>query len=118
MTVRARAAAGDLLHRLGDALPVAWRHEPVFGGGAVATAVTLALFLLRVAGPHAPELDPVTPRPVTPLQGPVVPRGTPPPAQPPAEVPRIAPGRPLSDVTVAPTPDGDRFGTFTPGRHP
>ena len=84
----------------------------------MAAGVTLALFLLRVAGPHAPELDPVPLSPVVPLHGPVVPRGVLPPAQPPAEVPRIAPGRPLSDVTVAPTPDGDRFGTFTPGRHP
>ena len=118
MTARARAVAGDLLHRLADALPVAWRHDPVFRGAAVATVVTLALFLLRVAGSHAPELDPVPPSPVMSLQSPVVPRGVPSPAQPPAEVPRIAPGRPLSDAAVAPPPDGDRFGTFTPGRHP
>jgi len=37
---------------------------------------------------------------------------------PPAEVPKIAPGHPLGDVTVAPTPDSDRFGTFKPEKHP
>lgn len=116
----ARAAVQDLLHRLADALPVTWRHDPIFRGTAIGAGVTLVLFLLRVAGPHAPELDPVLLRPAAPifLQGCVTPRGAPSPAQPPAEVPRIAPGRSLSDVTVAPTPNGDRFGTFTPGRHP
>ena len=116
----ARAAAGDLLHRLGDALPVAWRHDPVFRGAAVATGVTLALFLLRVAGPRAPELD----RPDLAAMPPALRGFMPPPgvaspaAQPPADVPKIAPGHPLSDVTVAPTPSADRFGTFKPGPHP
>lgn len=116
----AHPALQDLLHRLADALPVAWRHDPIFRGTAIGAGVTSVLFLLRVAGPHAPELDPVLMRPVAPIssQGPATPRGAPSPAQPPAEVPRIAPGRSLSDVTVAPTPNGDRFGTFTPGRHP
>ena len=119
----ARAAVQDVLHRLGDALPVAWRHDPVFRGAAVAAGVTLALFLLRVAGPHAPELDP----PTTTLRyvpgvgvqtiGPSI-SGVPAAPMPPADVPKIAPGHSLSDVTVAPTPGTDRFGTFKPGKVP
>ncbi len=53
----ALAVAQSLLQRLADAAPVAWRHDPVFRGAAVGAVVTLALFLLRMAGPHAPELD-------------------------------------------------------------
>ena len=116
----ARAVVQDVLHRMGDALPVAWRHDPVFRGAAVAAGVTLVLFLLRVAGPRAPELEPQTltytpsaVRQFMPLPGVVSPA-----AQPPADVPKIAPGHPLSDVTVAPTPSADRFGTFKPGPHP
>lgn len=117
----ARAAVQDVLYRLGDALPVAWRHDPVFRGAAVATVVTLALFLLRVAGPHAPDLD----RPgfvnVSPAPREFMPRpGAASTVEQPlsAEVPKIAPGHPLSDVAVAPTPSADRFGTFKPGKVP
>jgi len=114
------AVAQGLLQRLADAAPVAWRHDPVFRGAAVDAAVTLALFLLRMAGPHAPELD----QPADnfdaatrkSLMGLRRERG---PSQPLLlDVPKIAPGHPLSDVTVAPAPDGDRFGTFTPGKRP
>ncbi len=116
----ARAAAQEVLHRMGDALPAAWRHDPVFRGAAVAAGVTLALFLLRVAGPHAPELEPQTLTYTPSTLREIVPRpGTAPPAaQPPADMPKIAPGHPLSDVTVAPTPSADRFGTFKPGKAP
>ena len=105
---------------MADAAPVAWRHDPVFRGAAVAAGVTLAMFLLRIAGQRAPELD----RPdlaFTPpaLRGSVPsPGAAAPAAQPPADVPRIAPGHPLSDVAVAPTPSADRFGTFKPGPYP
>jgi len=118
--VIARAAVQGLLHRLGDALPVAWRHDPVFRGAAVATVVTLALFLLRVAGPRAPDLDRPDLASTPPaLRGFMPPPGVAPPAaQPPADVPNIAPGHPLSDVTVTPTPSADRFGTFKPGKAP
>ena len=116
----ARSAVQDVLHRMGDALPVAWRHDPVFRGAAVAAGVTLALLLLRVAGPHAPELEPqmltYTPsavRETVPRPGVASPA-----AQPFADVPKIAPGHSLSDVTVAPTPSADRFGTFKPGKAP
>jgi len=118
--VIARAAVQDLLHRLADAAPVAWRHDPVFRGAAVAAGVTLALFLLRVAGPRAPDLDRPDLVNVPPALREFVPRpgATPTAAQPPADVPRIAPGHPLSDVAVAPTPSADRFGTFKPGPRP
>ena len=116
----ARAAVQDVLHRMGDALPVAWRHDLVFRGAAVAAGVTLALFLLRVAGPRAPELDRPDLANVPPALREFVPRpgAVPPAAQPPADVPKIAPGHPLSDVAVAPTPNADRFGTFKPGKAP
>jgi len=119
--VIARAAVQDLLHRLADAAPAAWRHDPVFRGAAVAAGVTLALFLLRVAGPHVPDLD----RPdfvnVSPALQEFVPRpGAAPTVVQPlsADVPKITPGHPLSDVAVAPTPSADRFGTFKPGKTP
>ena len=116
----ARVAVQDVLHRLADALPVAWRHDPVFRGAAVAAAVTLAMFLLRIAGQRAPELD----RPDLAATPPALREFMPPPgaapsaAQPPADVPKIAPGHPLSDVAVAPTPSADRFGTLKPGPRP
>jgi len=119
--VIARAAVQDLLHRLADAAPAAWRHDHVFRGAAVAAGVTLALFLLRVAGPHVPDLD----RPdfvnVSPALQEFVPRpGAAPTVVQPlsADVPKITPGHPLSDVAVAPTPSADRFGTFKPGKTP
>lgn len=105
----ARAAIQDLLHRLAEAAPAAWRHDRIFRGSAVAAGVTLALFLLRVAGPHAPELDrPDLASMPSALRQPM----------PLADVPTIAPGHPLSDVAVAPTPNTDRFGTFKPGTRP
>jgi hypothetical protein len=118
--VIARAAVQDLLHRLADAAPAAWRHDPVFRGATVAAGVTLALFLLRVAGPHAPDLD----RPDLATTPPALRQSmptlgvTPLAAQPPADVPKIAPGHPLADVAVAPTPSADRFGTFKAGPRP
>ena len=110
----ALAAAHGLLQRLVDATPTAWRQDPLFRGAAVGVGVTGALLLLRLVGPQAPELQPqvlgVVPTAAPSLPGRVGPPG--------AEVPKIAPGRSLGDVTVAPTLDGDRFGTFKPGRHP
>ncbi len=92
----------------------------MFRGAAVGAAVTLALFLLRMAGPHAPELnqpadnfDAATRKALMGLR-----REGGPSQPPPLDVPKIAPGHPLSDVMIAPAPNGDRFGTFTPGKHP
>lgn len=116
----ASAAVKSALQRLADAVPVAWRHDPIFRGTSVAATVTLVLFLLRVVGPHASELDrpdlayvPPAFREFTPRPG-----AAPPAMPPPADVPKIAPGHPLSDVAITSTPDGDRFGTFKPGKTP
>jgi len=116
----ARAAVQDLLHRLADAAPAAWRHDPVFRSTAIGAGVTLALFLLRVVGPHAPDLDrpDLAATPPALQQSMPTPGVTPLAAQPPADVPKIAPGHPLADVAVAPTPSADRFGTFKPGTRP
>jgi len=119
--VIARAAVQELLHRLADAAPAVWRHDPVFRRAAVAAGVTLALFLLRVAGSHAPDLDRPDLVNVPPALREFVPRpGAAPTAAQPlsADVPKITPGHPLSDVAVAPTPSADRFGTFKPGKTP
>jgi hypothetical protein len=108
-----------VLRHLAEAIPVAWRHDPVFRGAAIGAGVTLAVLLLRIAGPHNPELElpPNTLRYV-PGVGMQTMRGSPPPAQPPGEFPKIAPGHSLTNATIVPTPDTDRFGTFTPGKHP
>ena len=112
----ALAATQTFLRRLVDAAPAAWRHDPIFRGTAVGAGVTLLLFLLRALGPRAPELESSELRYTPPALREFTsrPGATPLAAQPPTEVPTIAPGRPLSDVTVAPTPNGDRFGTFKP----
>ena len=122
MTALANAAGtlGRFLERLAEAAPVAWRHDLVFRGAAIGSGVTLAVLLLHLVGPHAPDLDAPTvhydaqtrstwigPRNATVPPTPLVP-----------DVPKIAPGQPLSNVTVSPAPSTDRFGTFTPGRHP
>lgn len=116
----ARVAVQDWLHRLADAAPAAWRRDPMFRGAAIGAGVTLALFLLRVAGPHAPELDQPAGRfdPATQRASVGLPREGDPSQRSLPDVPKIAPGHPLSDVTIAPAPNGDRFGTFKPGKHP
>ena len=114
--------AQGLVQRLVDAAPIAWRHDLLFRGATIGAGVTLALLLFRVAGPHAPELEPPMLRPMPSANlslrtGPAL-EGKPLASPPVAEVPKIAPGHGLGDVTVVPTPDGDHFGTFTPGKHP
>ena len=113
------SAMKQLLRRLIDAAPDAWRQDRVFRGATIGVGITGALLLLRLAGPHAPQLQPasVNLSPAVPyLSGP---GNTPSSVQPlPAQVPKIAAGQPLGAVTVVPVPDGDRFGTITPGKHP
>ena len=46
-----------LCQRLAEVAPVAWRHDPLFRGASVGAGVTLALLLLRLVGPHNPDLD-------------------------------------------------------------
>jgi hypothetical protein len=122
--VIARTDVQGAVRRLAEAVPVAWRHDPLFRGAAIGAGVTLALLLLRIVGPHDPELDaPATMSRYLPgtgvpaLSGPGL-RGVPQAPAPPANMPKIAPGHPLGDATVVPTPDSDRFGTFVPGKHP
>ena len=112
------ADAQALLTRLAQAAPLAWRQDRLFRGAVIGMGVTLAVFLLRPGASHQdrtlPPLDvsPATPALFSPAGGAALPaQGSNGP------VPKIAPGHPLGDVTVAPTPDNDRFGTVTPG-HP
>lgn len=73
----------------------------------MAAGITRALFLLRVAGPAAPELASVLPalRQFMPTSCAVSSGSSA--SQPPAEVPKIALGHSLSDVAVAPTLSAD-----------
>lgn len=124
MTVTANAV-GTLqrfFERVVEAAPVAWRHDPLFRGAAVGAGVTLAVLLLHLAGPHAPELDRPTlqydPQTRTTSVGPPDALAPPRPPPPTAEVPKIMPGQPLGNATMVPAPSTDRFGTFTPGKRP
>ena len=107
------ATTKDLFHRLVEAAPVVWRQDRVFRGAAIGAGVTGALLLLRLTGPQMPELQspshtagvPASAVPYPPGQG----VGSPPEAQRPANVPKIAPEHSLGDVTVV--PGSDRFGT-------
>ena len=110
------ADAQALLTRLAQAVPLAWRQDRLFRGAVIGMGVTLAVFLLRPGASHQDrtlpplEVSPATSALLSPAGGAALP------AQAPSgPVPRIAPGHPLGDVTVAPMPDNDRFGTVTPG---
>ena len=116
-------AAQGLFTRLVDAALSAWRQDRVFRGAVIGMGITLAVFVLR---PGVPRYDRVLPPlgtssagmpallnpagggAVRPVQGPA------------GQVPKIAPGQPLGDVTITPAPasGGDRFGTVTTGHHP
>jgi hypothetical protein len=114
-----QGALARVFQRLVEAAPVAWRHDPLFRGATIGAGVALAVLLLRIAGPHNPELDaPATTLRYLPGVGVQTVHGAASAPQLPTDLPKIAPGHPLSDVTVIPTPDSDRFGTFTPGKHP
>ncbi len=112
------AAAQSVLGHLMDAASWAWRQDRVFRGAVIGAGVTLAVWLIRPV-PSVPDraLPPLGTLPAPGLAVPgTIGAGAMSQAQPPGEVPRIAPGLPLGDATVVPTPDGDRFGTFTPGK--
>jgi len=115
------ATAKSILQNLIEAVPVTWRQDRVFRGAVVGAGVTLAVLLVRPEASHQDrQLPPLNTLPVgmPATLSPVV-RDTAPPTQRPlAEVPKIAPGQPLGDVTVVPAPNGDRFGTFKPEKHP
>lgn len=115
------ATAQGLFQRLVAAAPVAWRQDRLFRGAAIGAGVTLAILLVRPDASHQETRLPLLGTTTAGLPAVLSPAGsgmTSPTQAPPAEVPKIAPGHALDDVTVVPTPDGDRFGTFTPGRHP
>jgi hypothetical protein len=111
----ARTVAKDVLQRLLYAAPIAWRQDRIFRFATIGAGVTGLLLVLRLMGPHEPAL-----RPVATDSGPTgVPTlsasGLPPsPGLASATVPKIAPGHALSDVIIAPAPEGDRFGTAPP----
>jgi len=118
------ATARGVLQQLAEAVPVTWRQDRVFRGAVIGAGVTLAVLLVR---PGASRQDrPLPPLSTFPAGMPAIPdplmRGAalPTPLQPttpPAEVLKIAPGQPLGDVTVAPAPNTDRFGTFKLEKH-
>ena len=121
------AAARSVLQRLAEAAPIAWRQDRVFRGAVIGAGVTLAVLLARPGAPR--QVRSLPPLVTLPSSLPAIPAPSPalragarltapqPPAQP-AEVPKIAPGRPLGDVTVTPAFNGDRFGTINPEKHP
>lgn len=115
------ATAQGVLRRLVDAVPVAWHEDRVFRYAAIGAGITLAVLVIRPGASRQdirlPPLESSTAGMPAVLS--LVGRSTVLPAQtPPAEVPKIVPGHSLGDVTVGPTPDNDRFGTFKPGKHP
>ncbi|TLU70629.1 hypothetical protein [Lichenicoccus roseus] len=111
------AEAQALLTRLAQAAPLAWRQDRLFRSAVIGMGVTLAVFLLRPGASHQDRtLPPLDVSPATPaLLGPAGGSAALPAQGPSDPVPKIAPGHPLGDVTVAPTLDNDRFGTVTPG---
>lgn len=123
------AAARNILQRLAEAVPDTWRQDRVFRDAVIGAGVTLAVLLVRPGATRQdrqlPPLStfpaglPAIPASSFPMPGaaPLTQTHTKPPT-PPAEVPKIAPGHSLGDVTVAPTPDSDRFGTFKSEKHP
>lgn len=115
------ATARGVLQQLTEAVPVTWRQDRVFRGAVIGAGVTLAVLLVRPgASSQDRQLPPLNTLParMPATLSPVV-RDTVTPAQRPlAEVPKIAPGQPLGNVTVLPAPNGGRFGTFKPEKHP
>jgi hypothetical protein len=105
----------SVLRRLGAAIPDAWRDDALFRWASIGAALCLLMLLagglgggvgrgVPSAAPGTTASSPALPSPAS--HGPAAP------AVPPAEVPRIAPGRPLNSAVVLPgRPDADRFGT-------
>ena len=121
------AAARSILQRLAEAVPDTWRQDRVFRGAVIGAGVALAVLVVRPGATRQdrqlPPLStlpaglPAIPASSFPMPGAAPQTHTQPPALS-AEVPRIAPGHSLGDVTVAPVPDSDRFGTFKSEKHP
>ncbi len=115
------ATAQGVLRRLADAVPIAWHEDRVFRYAAVGAGIALAVLVIRPgASRQDVQLPPLGNRPagmpaLMPSAGLGMGAAAP---MPPVTVQKIAPGRPLGDAPGTSAPDGDRFGTFTPGRHP
>ncbi len=115
------AAAQDLFHRLADAVLAAWRQDRVFRGAVVGMGVTMAVLLVRPGVSHQDRALPLTDTSSAGMPVLLNPAGRSAallPQGPAGPVPKIAPGHSLGDVTVAPAPDSDHFGTVTPGHQP
>ncbi len=115
------AAAQGLFHRLADAVSAAWRQDRVFRGAVIGMGISMAVLLVRPGVSHQdrvlPPLDSSSAgMPV--LLNPTGRSAALPPQGPAGPVPKIAPGHSLGEVTVAPAPDSDHFGTVTPGHQP
>ena len=114
-------AVRGLFYRLADAAPVAWREDRLFRGAVIGAGITLAVFLMRPGVSRQERQLPPLDTSSAGMPAVLSPSGRDLAAstqRPPAEVPKIAPGHFLDDVTVVPMPNGDRFGTFKPGSHP
>lgn len=117
----ALATAQGVLRRLADAVPIAWQDDRVFRYAAIGAGITLAVLVTRPGASRQDTQLPPLGSPTAGMSALMPPGGlgmgaaTP---MPPVTVQKIAPGRPLGDVTGAPAPDSDRFGTFNPGKHP
>ena len=123
------AAARNALQRLAEAIPDTWRQDRVFRGAVIGAGVTLAVLLARTGATRQDR--PLPPSSTFPAGLPAIPASSPAlrgtslsaqtslqPPRLPGEVPKSAPGHSLGDVTVAPVPDSDRFGTFKSEKHP
>jgi hypothetical protein len=108
--VRVVATTRTWLRHLVAASPSAWHDDPIFRWAAIGAGAALVAFALRVAGSPAPPLQTPAPGSSVPASlGPTY--GTALPTPP--VFPRIAPGRALDDVTIAPAHE-DRFGVGPP----
>jgi hypothetical protein len=111
----AAATVRSWLYRLTAAVPAAWHYDRLFRWSAIGAGITLALFVLRLAGPPTPRMQVSAPGSSAPaVPGPTYgasAAGSPlaPPAS--TALPKIAPGRSLDGVTIAPAP-ADGFGTL------
>lgn len=111
----AAARTASVLRRLAAAIPDAWRDDAVFRWASIGAGICLLTLLAAGlgggVGRSVPSAAPGTLSPSPVLSPSAASLGTAS-AVPPAEVPRIAPGRPLNSAVVLPgSPDADRFGT-------
>jgi hypothetical protein len=115
------AAARAWLRRMAAAAPSAWYYDAVFRWSAIGASAALVLFVLRLADSPAPNRSspvPATSVPTSlgPSYGTAAGSSSVPPIA--TTVPKIAPGRSLDGVAIAPAPERDPFGTIPSATHP